>query len=177
MRQTLASAGPDGELRFRALDDLRAYCYVVAGIVGEMLTSLFLHYAPSLSAVKAELVMNEAAFGEGLQLVNILKDENADADAGRAYLPPDVPRSTVIDLARDDLRRAERYIDGLRRGGAPAGILAFTGFPARLAEAALLRIEQSGPGAKVPREEVAAILREVQRSAARAHSASAHNGK
>ncbi len=36
----------DGELRLRTLQDLRDYCYVVAGIVGEMLTELFLLNRP-----------------------------------------------------------------------------------------------------------------------------------
>jgi farnesyl-diphosphate farnesyltransferase len=177
MRDTLmSSAEPNGTLRLRALSELRAYCYVVAGIVGEMLTALFLHYSGELSKVKVELVEHQAAFGEGLQLVNILKDEKADAEAGRIYLPREIPRSEVIALARKDLRRAQVYVEALRRGRAPAGFVAFTGFPARLAEAALLRIEQDGPGAKVPREEVTAILREVQLSAS-AHSASAQSGK
>jgi farnesyl-diphosphate farnesyltransferase len=176
MRDTVASSEPNGALRFRALSELRAYCYVVAGIVGEMLTALFLHYCSDLSKVKVELVEHQAAFGEGLQLVNILKDERADAEAGRIYLPREIPRKDVITLARKDLRRAEVYVEALRRGRAPAGFVAFTSFPAQLAEAALRRIEQDGPGAKVPREEVTAILRDVQRSAS-AHSASAQSGK
>jgi phytoene/squalene synthetase len=31
---------PDGSLRLRDLDDLRHYCYVVAGIVGELITDI-----------------------------------------------------------------------------------------------------------------------------------------
>ena len=127
--------------------------------------------------MKAELVEHQAAFGEGLQLVNMLKDEKADAEAGRVYLPREIPRKDVIAIAHDDLRRARLYVDALRRGRAPAGFIAFTSFPARLAEAALLCTEQDGPGAKVPREEVTTILREVQRSARAVHSASAQSGK
>ena len=46
MRDTLVSAEPDGSVRFRALSELRAYCYVVAGIVGEMLTALIFRTMP-----------------------------------------------------------------------------------------------------------------------------------
>jgi farnesyl-diphosphate farnesyltransferase len=177
MRDTLALAKSDGQLRFRLMSELRAYCYAVAGIVGELLTAVFIHDAPGLSTVQSELFQHQAAFGEGLQLVNILKDEKADADAGRVYLPLLVQRKNVVALAREDLRRARLYIDALELGSAPCGFAAFTSFPAQLAEAALVRVEQSGPGAKIPRAEVATILQRIQRSAAAAHSPSAISGK
>ena len=40
----------DGRLTLSDLDDLKAYCYVVAGLVGEMLTELFLLDRPGLAA-------------------------------------------------------------------------------------------------------------------------------
>ena len=41
---------PDaGEIELDDLDDLKMYCYTVAGIVGEMLTDLFLLELPALS--------------------------------------------------------------------------------------------------------------------------------
>ena len=44
-----------GNLRLATLRELRDYCYVVAGIVGEMLTELFLLDAERLSPVAARL--------------------------------------------------------------------------------------------------------------------------
>ncbi|HEV7784572.1 MAG TPA: squalene/phytoene synthase family protein, partial [Thermoanaerobaculia bacterium] len=38
----VARTGDDGELRLRDVADLQAYCYTVAGIVGELLTELFI---------------------------------------------------------------------------------------------------------------------------------------
>ncbi|HVR08006.1 MAG TPA: squalene/phytoene synthase family protein, partial [Thermoanaerobaculia bacterium] len=98
-----------GELRLRDLADLRGYCYVVAGIVGELLTELFLLGAPILAPGAAALRERSRAFGEGLQLVNILKDSAADAVEGRRYLPAAVPRSEVLALARASLGDAAEY--------------------------------------------------------------------
>ncbi|HYN21228.1 MAG TPA: squalene/phytoene synthase family protein, partial [Thermoanaerobaculia bacterium] len=78
---------PEGELRLESLEDLRQYCYVVAGIVGELLTELFLLDYPDLNPVAGALRERSRPFGEALQLVNILKDSAADATQGRRYLP------------------------------------------------------------------------------------------
>jgi farnesyl-diphosphate farnesyltransferase len=181
MRATLERADAAGNIRITNLEGLRGYCYIVAGIVGELLTELFVHDWPGLVAVKETLVENQVAFGEGLQLVNILKDEAQDAKEGRVYLPAGVPRSTVIELARGDLARARRYVDALQRGGAPGGFFAFTSLSAELAEASLARLEQDGPGAKVPRTDVMQMFVRYKLAAselgAPAHSAIAQSGK
>jgi farnesyl-diphosphate farnesyltransferase len=152
----------------------------VAGIVGELLTELFVCDAPHLGAMKPVLIEHQHAFGEGLQLINILKDQIEDEEEGRRWLPPQVPRSEIVALARRDLAQARAYIAALARGNAPGGFIAFTSLPAELADAALSCIEREGPGAKVPRSEVMRMLSRFQYAAAGAeadHSASAHSGK
>jgi farnesyl-diphosphate farnesyltransferase len=158
MADVLVRSAPGGLVRLTSLEDLKAYCYAVAGIVGELLTSLFLCDVPALSSEAAALRACERAFGEGLQLVNILKDEREDAAEGRRFLPPGASRGEVIDLAREDLARAAEYTEALRRGGAPGGFVAFTAMPAELARASLERIEEDGPGAKVPRAVVLEMM-------------------
>src|SRR5258708_5834898 len=74
-------------------------------------------------AVRGVFADHQIAFGEGLQLVNILKDASRDAAVGRAYLPSGVSRSEVIALARADLQRARLYIDALERARAPRGFV------------------------------------------------------
>ena len=59
----------------------------MAGIVGEMLSELFLLDRPGLSPIASRLRERAATFGEALQLVNILKDSAVDAEEGRRYLP------------------------------------------------------------------------------------------
>ena len=140
------------------LADLRRYCYAVAGIVGEMLTELFLLGRPSLDRVAQELRAGAAAFGEALQLVNILKDAATDVREGRSFLPPGVARREVLALARVDLDAAGRYCRTLAGAGAPRGLLEFTALPVLLARGTLDRVERDGPGAKLTRPEVGAIV-------------------
>jgi farnesyl-diphosphate farnesyltransferase len=154
----------DGRLALSSLDDLRAYCYVVAGLVGEMLTELFLLDSPPLAAVAPELRRRASLFGEALQLVNILKDAAGDAIEGRTYLPPNVPVEEVFALARRDLEAAGEYIEALELIQAPRGILEFTALPVELAWATLDRIERKGPGAKVSRPEVFLLVRRVRQA-------------
>jgi farnesyl-diphosphate farnesyltransferase len=163
MAQTLLEeADATGQLRLGSLSALRRYCYVVAGIVGELITALFVFDAPELAAVKPTLLANDRAFGEALQLVNILKDERADAQDGRVYVPPGTSRKELIALARADLGQARAYNQALTLGGAPPGFIAFTLLPIELAERALSAVEARGTGAKVPREEVLALLGRLQ---------------
>lgn len=147
-----------GNLRLSDLVDLQNYCYVVAGIVGELLTDLFLLCAPQLEGARALLEGNARAFGEGLQLVNILKDAADDAMEGRIYLPPGVPRHEVIELARKDLHSASEYVQALQSHGAPRGMVAFCAFPVILAKATVDLLATQGPGAKVGRETVARMM-------------------
>jgi farnesyl-diphosphate farnesyltransferase len=147
-----------GNLRLASLRELRDYCYVVAGIVGEMLTDLFLLDAYALAPFASRLRRRSRFFGEALQLVNILKDANSDATEGRVYLPGGVDRARVFALARRDLDVAAAYVSTLQLAGAPDGFLAFTGSPAVLARASLDRIESAGHGAKITRAEVGALM-------------------
>jgi farnesyl-diphosphate farnesyltransferase len=153
-----------GELSLCDLADLHAYCYVVAGIVGELLTELFLLGRPGLAAAAGYLRERSRAFGEGLQLVNILKDSAADAAQGRRYLPPGVPRAEVLALARGNLRAAAEYVLALQRAAAERGLVAFTALPVELARATLDRVEAAGPGSKLARTEVYAIVQGMNRA-------------
>ncbi|HTO88577.1 MAG TPA: squalene/phytoene synthase family protein [Thermoanaerobaculia bacterium] len=153
-----------GALVLADLPDLKAYCYVVAGIVGEMLTELFLLGRQELSDVAPFLRERAAAFGEALQLVNILKDSAADASEGRRYLPQGVARGEVFALARRDLGAAGEYIAALQSAGAPRGLVEFTALPVLLARATLDQIEARGPGSKVGRAEVFFLTQKLKRA-------------
>lgn len=152
----------DGRLALCSLDDLKAYCYVVAGLVGEMLTELFLLDRPELAVAAPDLRGRSSTFGEALQLVNILKDAAEDASEGRSYLPAGLPVREVFALARRDLGAAGEYVAALEGAGAPRGLLEFTVLPVELAWATLHRVETGGRGAKVSRLEVFSIVRRVR---------------
>lgn len=70
-----------------ALEDLDEYCYYVAGVVGEMLTELFLLHCPELEPQRDRMMRLAVSFGQGLQMTNILKDIWDDQEAETCWLP------------------------------------------------------------------------------------------
>ncbi|MBT9099364.1 squalene/phytoene synthase family protein [Methylovulum psychrotolerans] len=98
------------------LADMDRYCYYVAGCVGEMLTRLFCHYSPDIARHRTELLELSVAFGQGLQMTNILKDIWDDAGRGVCWLPQDIFTETGFDLK--DIRTANAcpaFTTGLER--------------------------------------------------------------
>lgn len=81
----------DGSLRsLRTAEELREYTWLVAGCVGEFWTEMCAELLPSAfapGAVLEDMRSRGAAFGRGLQLVNILRDLPEDLGDGRCYLP------------------------------------------------------------------------------------------
>lgn len=165
MQDFVSRHGAAKRLVLESLDDLRDYCYAVAGIVGEMLTEVFLLDAVPRSLAPA-LEPRAARFGEGLQLVNVLRDAASDRHHGRVYLPASVDRSRVLTLAREDLSVAGDYVRALQNGDVEAGVVAFNALPVLLARATLDRVEAEGSGAKISRDEVATILAEMHEAIA-----------
>ncbi|MEZ5332033.1 MAG: squalene/phytoene synthase family protein [Thermoanaerobaculia bacterium] len=166
MAEFVDRTGEDGVLRLTDLADLRAYCYVVAGIVGEMLTDLFLLSVPALQSIGDRLRTRAALFGEGLQLTNILKDSAWDHVEGRNFVPPAIDRAEVFALARRDLEAAEEYCLALQEAGAPSGLVAFTALTVGLAEPTLSKVEAHGPGSKISRARVALVHQRIRRALA-----------
>lgn len=148
-------AGAQGRLQLDDLEDLRHYCYTVAGLVGEMLTELLLLHEPHLEPQASGLRSRARDFGEALQLVNILKDRAHDAQEGRIYLPSSLPLVVVFELARADVAEAKEYCKILIRGAASLGVQRYHATLVSLAEATLERTFDHGPGAKLSRLEVA----------------------
>lgn len=75
-----------------------AYCYCVAGIVGEMLTDLFRAYNPRIDARGEALASLAVSFGQGLQMTNILKDIWEDKQRGACWLPQEVFKQHGFEL-------------------------------------------------------------------------------
>jgi farnesyl-diphosphate farnesyltransferase len=85
------------------LDD---YTYRVAGCVGEFWTKLCrAHLFPKAALDEKQLLADGIRFGQGLQLVNILRDLPADLRNGRCYLP--LEKLTSARLTPDNLLQAE----------------------------------------------------------------------
>jgi farnesyl-diphosphate farnesyltransferase len=160
------SAGParGAEIRVETVAELRLYCYFVAGIVGEMLTELFLLESAVPVEQMPQLRELAVGFGEFLQLVNILKDSEGDVRLGRCFIPTGVSRDTVILLAESSGTAAREYISRLESLGASGDVLAFCRFISRLAAGSLEALRQRGAGAKLSRGDVYSILESVRSS-------------
>jgi len=82
----------------RDMAQLDAYCYHVAGVVGEMLTDLFCLHSRGAAARREELCRLAVSFGQGLQMTNILKDTWDDRQRNVCWLPRDVFERHGFDL-------------------------------------------------------------------------------
>lgn len=126
-----------GGLGLASLEETLEYCYYVAGTVGEMLTRLFQGYSPAIATRAAELEPRAVAFGNALQLTNILKDVREDLERGSCWLPrtllaehgltPETlleqgnrreamkAHSKLVAVAHRELRKAFEYVLSLPR--------------------------------------------------------------
>jgi farnesyl-diphosphate farnesyltransferase len=88
--QRFGLAAPGAVTALRTAAELDEYTYLVAGCVGEFWTRICVHHLPAYSTMPVErLVEKGIRFGQGLQLVNILRDLPEDLRQGRCYLPAD----------------------------------------------------------------------------------------
>ena len=77
-----------------ALDE---YTWLVAGCVGEFWTDICLLHLPRCASLpRDEMVRLGTRYGQGLQLLNILRDQPKDMAAGRCYLPATELRAAGI---------------------------------------------------------------------------------
>jgi farnesyl-diphosphate farnesyltransferase len=163
-------------------EELDEYTYLVAGCVGEFWTRICAAHLPRYGRLASdELCRLGRGFGQGLQLVNILRDLPEDLGNGRCYLPMAELREAGIAGAeelRGDLRRAapvfERwreqalryqedgraYIEGIRPWRVRFACL----LPWALGVRTLKLMEERSPldqqeRVKVGRKEVAGIMR------------------
>lgn len=157
-----ASADSPNQIQIRTIADLKLYCYAVAGIVGELLTDIFVFHHPPGLAAHHELRSLSTGFGEFLQLINILKDTHFDAVSGRVFIPVEASQETVHELALHGRRDALMYIRMLERSDFPPDIINFCRFLFLLADGSLQKLQDGGSGRKLTRQEVQQILADVK---------------
>jgi farnesyl-diphosphate farnesyltransferase len=167
-------------LSFSRLKQLDDYCYTVAGIVGEMLTTLFAIYSPHIEEGRLLYLRTlEIGYAAGLQLTNIIKDSFRDHTEGRHYIPPQYlplgPNDTsdrvipILVYAYRHLVQGIEYVLGVPPE--ESGIRKFCLIPVVLAAATLDRLLQhradlySGADVKINRTKVFELLNEVDQVA------------
>jgi len=125
----------------QAMDDLDRYTYLVAGCVGEFWTDVAVRHRPELQAWPRDaMAAKGVAYGQALQMTNVLRDAAEDLANGRCYLPVEVLErhgvqvADLLDPTRRDAARpvlaelSTRALDGYRQAadyvlGIPTGSL------------------------------------------------------
>lgn len=88
MAETVRRELDEGGIGLDTIEDLKQYCYYVAGTVGNMLTNLFSLDRDSITnEISNRLRHYGPRFGLGLQLTNIIKGVTDDNSRGISYLP------------------------------------------------------------------------------------------
>ena len=96
------------------LGQLQQYCYVVAGVVGEMLTELFCVYCSELEEKREKMMELAVSFGQALQMTNILKDMWDDRRLGTCWLPRSVFSKSRVELEKlDQFRDTQVFREGM----------------------------------------------------------------
>ncbi len=154
--------GDEGNAVSSAEETIR-YAYLVAGSVGEFWTDLaFVHlgdrFAPPEQ--RASLLECGRLLGEGLQLINIIRDLREDLPRGRRYLPEtpvdDEVLKSWIFRCRERLEAGRRYVAEVRH----RRLRFATALPLFLAEKTADALVEAGAAAvtsrkiKIPRSEV-----------------------
>ena len=94
-------------------EELDLYCYYVAGVVGVMLTKLFLEYGKEWNEqTKHGMETLAISFGQGLQMTNIIKDFWIDKNRGACWLPQSVFRPLGVSLDKIDQENIEDFKKG-----------------------------------------------------------------
>lgn len=92
------------------LGEFEEYCYVVAGVVGELLTTIFSNHSPAFAHQLQGQENLAVAFGQALQMTNILKDSPEDRARGVSWKPADLSQTQLLDIAYQKLQDSLRYI-------------------------------------------------------------------
>jgi farnesyl-diphosphate farnesyltransferase len=163
--------------------ELHEYTYLVAGCVGEFWTQLcFRHVHNFAELLEAEMLDLGKRYGNGLQLINILRDTHSDLQLGRCYFPAQElqeiglePSQILIEPARfafifekwqeeaqRGLTAGMRYVHAIRN----PRIRGATALPALIGARTLSMLRAAGSTElyrtiKVPRREVRAMIARV----------------
>ncbi|MEA9604773.1 squalene/phytoene synthase family protein [Polynucleobacter sp. JS-JIR-II-c23] len=102
--------GRQNQAGLHDLTEFEQYCYVVAGVVGELLTTIFSNHSQAFKEKMAGHEDLAIAFGQALQMTNILKDSPEDKARGVSWKPINVSHEALLKLAYQKLQDSLNYI-------------------------------------------------------------------
>jgi phytoene/squalene synthetase len=137
-------ARPEGGVVVRSVEDLDAYCGARSGVVAEVITEVLILHEPRLLLVADVLRSEAAAAARGIRLVDYLDTmEQGCCSLIHVRSPLDTP--SILEVSREGLGRAERYVDAMRKAGASRPVVAFAALPVAWARGRLERLRWGGP--------------------------------
>lgn len=140
------------DFQVRTKDDLDEYTYYVAGLVGVMLSELWEWNA----GVKTDREL-AIGYGRGLQLVNILRNQEEDfRERGVSFVPEGWTRNDLFKYAEENLEKADLYMKDIHK----RSILLFCRLPLALAHKTLKSLKEGKE--KMSRAEVEKTVEEIQ---------------
>lgn len=138
------------DFEVKTKEELDEYTYYVAGLVGVMLSDIWKWYDGT--ETNYELAVG---YGRGLQAVNMLRNQDEDAERGVRFLPDGWTRADMFDYARDNLAKADEYMKDLQT----KNIVLFCKIPLALAKKTLQAMDEGHE--KMTRSEVEATVDEI----------------
>lgn len=153
--ERFGAATAQAPVALQAAAELEEYTYLVAGCVGEFWTKLGFRHLPGFASMpEGDMLELGRRYGMALQLINVLRDADGDLAVGRRYLPSGEPREAWLARARAGLECGMRYVGALPH----ARVRVASALPALIGARTLALLRARGPGAKMPRAEVRALL-------------------
>ncbi|MFS0614663.1 phytoene/squalene synthase family protein [Bacillus subtilis] len=131
-------------------EDLDDYTYYVAGLVGVMLSDIWEWYDGTKT--NRDLAIG---YGRGLQAVNMLRNQDEDAERGVHFIPNGWGRNEMFDYAHAHLEMADKYITSIDT----KNILLFCKIPLALAKKTLKALNKGEE--KMGRAEVESTVNEI----------------
>lgn len=131
-------------------EELDEYTYFVAGIVGVMLSDIWKWYDGTETDYDLAI-----GYGRGLQAVNMLRNQDEDAERGVRFIPDGWTRADMFDYARDNLAKADEYMEDLET----KNIVLFCRIPLALAKKTLKAMDDGHE--KMTRTEVENTVDEI----------------
>jgi len=102
--------GKQTQAGLKDLAEFEKYCFVVAGVVGELLTTIFSNHSPAFARSMKGHDALAVAFGQALQMTNILKDSPEDHARGVSWKPADMNQQQLLKISYQKLQDSLRYI-------------------------------------------------------------------
>ncbi|MUK89398.1 phytoene/squalene synthase family protein [Ornithinibacillus sp. L9] len=131
-------------------EDLDDYTYYVAGLVGVMLSDIWEWYDGTKT--DRELAIG---YGRGLQAVNVLRNQDEDAERGVQFFPANWSREEMFLYAEGNLQKADEYLKDIQT----KTILTFCKIPLALAHRTLKALKSGKE--KISRREVEETVEEI----------------